>query len=62
MHELWLVLKLLPTNYSFTNHIIYMYKQDLALDNLQCLICCKTQPTKTMIESSPVFTFFVRLL
>ena len=27
--------KILPTNYSFTNHIylIYLYKQDLALNN-----------------------------
>ena len=24
-----------------------MYKQDLALDNLQWLICCKTQPNQT---------------
>ena len=47
-HEFWLVLKLLPTNYSFTNHIylIHMNKQDLALDNLQELKCHKKkQPT-----------------
>ena len=38
---------MLPTNYSFTNHIylIYMHKQDLALNNVQELICYKTQPT-----------------
>ena len=32
----------------FTNHIhsIYMYKQDLALNNLQWLICHKTQPNQ----------------
>ena len=32
---------MLPTNYSFTNHIyiyIYIYKQDLVLNNLQGLI------------------------
>ena len=29
----------------FTNHIylIYMYKEDLALNNLQCLICHKAK-------------------
>ena len=38
--------KMLPTNYLFTNHIylIYMYKQDLALNNLPRLVCHKTQP------------------
>ena len=36
-------LKMLPINYSFTNHkITHIY--DLALDNLQGLICPKTQP------------------
>ena len=36
-----------PTDYLFTNHInlIYMNKQDLALNNLEELICHKTQPT-----------------
>ena len=35
--------KMLPTNYLFTNHMfnIYMYKQDLALNNQQGLICYK---------------------
>ena len=34
-------------NYSFTTHIylMYMHKQDLALNNLQELICYKTQLT-----------------
>ena len=38
--------KLLPTKTSFTNHIylINAHKQDLALKNLQDLICHKTQP------------------
>ena len=38
--------KIFPTNYSFTNHnliYIYIYKQDLALNNLYVLICYKTQ-------------------
>ena len=44
----WLVKKLLPINCLFTNHIysIYMYEKNLALNNLQGLICRKTQPTK----------------
>ena len=41
--------KMLPTNSSFTNHMysiyIYLYKQDLTENNLQGLICHKTQPT-----------------
>ena len=39
--------KLFPVNKSFTNHIYLtcMYKQDLALNNLQELLCRKTQPT-----------------
>ena len=27
-------------------YLIYMYKQDLALNNLQCLICHETQANK----------------
>ena len=30
----------------FINHL-YIYKQDLALNNLQCLICHKTKPNQT---------------
>ena len=47
--------KNLPKNFSFTNHIylIYMYKQDLAL-NKQVLICCKTQ---LMIFSKLFFSY-----
>ena len=32
----------------FTNHIylMYMYKEDLALNNLQWLICHKTKPNQ----------------
>ena len=39
--------KMLPTNYSFRNHIylIYLYEQDLTINNLQELICHKTHPT-----------------
>ena len=38
---------MLLANYLFTNHtfLIYMHKQDLVFNNLQGLICCKTQPT-----------------
>ena len=34
----------------FINHIylIFMYKEDLALNNLQWLICHKTQPNQIM--------------
>ena len=41
------LLKMFPTNYSFINHIylIYMYKEDLTLNNFQRLIFYKTQPT-----------------
>ena len=37
----------------FTNHIylIYMYKQDLALNNLQWFICHKTEPNQTFSNS-----------
>ena len=40
--ELWLVLKMLHTNYSLKNHI---YKQVLALNNPQWLIRHETRPT-----------------
>ena len=36
--------KLEPLIYLLTNHIVYMYKQDLALNNPQDLIGHKTQP------------------
>ena len=35
------------TNKMFTNHLICMYKEDLALNNRQWLICHKTQPNQT---------------
>ena len=40
----------MPLNKIKPNHIylIYMYKQDLALNNLQGLICHKTHPTNLM--------------
>ena len=40
--------KTLPTNYSLTDHIylVYMQKEDLALNYLQWLICHKTQPNQ----------------
>ena len=38
----------MPKNPTKSNHIylIYMYKEDLALNNLQWLICQKTQPNQ----------------
>ena len=43
-NELRIVSKYYPQN-KFTNHIysVYMYKEDLALNNLQVLICHKTK-------------------
>ena len=29
--------------------LIYMYKPDLVLNNLQCLICYETQPNQTKL-------------
>ena len=42
----------------FTNlrYSIYMYKQDLALNDLQGLICYKTQPTNKFLQSTKSFT------
>ena len=48
--------KMSSTNYLFTNHIylMYMHKQDLALNNLQRLICHKTQPT-----NQPIYRIYI---
>ena len=45
---------MLPTNYLFTDHIFnkYMYKEDLALDNQQSLICYEIQPTNLKLFDS----------
>ena len=42
----------------FTNHmyLIYMYKEDVALNNLQWLICHKTKPNQT---KSYIFDIYV---
>ena len=48
--------KMLPVKYSFTNHIINMYKQDLALNNQQGLIRHKTQRTNASIKNLTIFT------
>ena len=29
---------------------MYMYKEDLTLNNLQCLICHKTQPNQILFD------------
>ena len=46
---------MLPTSYSFRNHIylinIYICIKDLALNNPQVMICHKTQPNKTIYWS-----------
>ena len=44
----------------FTNHIylIYMYKLDLVLNILQCLICHKTQPNQTGIDNIHMDSLF----
>ena len=36
--------------YMFTNHVylVYMYKEDLALNNQQWLICYKSQPNQIL--------------
>ena len=45
------LLKMLLTNYLLTNHIylIYMFKKDLALNNLQRLLYQKTRPANQPI-------------
>ena len=42
---------MLSPKYIYKSHIylIYMYKQDMALNNLQMLIFHKTQPNQTKI-------------
>ena len=30
-------------------YLIYMYKEDLVLNNLQCLICHKTKPNNVIV-------------
>ena len=41
----------MPLNITKQNHIylIYMYKEDLALNNLQWFICHKTKPNPTIL-------------
>ena len=38
-------------------YLIYMYKEDLVLNNLQVLICHKTQPNHSSKENSQMHTF-----
>ena len=42
--------KMIPTNYSFINYVdlIYMYNEDLTLNNLQGLIYHKTQANQIL--------------
>ena len=39
-------LKILPTKCFEIIHLIYVYKKDLALNNLQWMSCHKTKPSK----------------
>ena len=57
----WMSLRFFKKNNQqnvFTNHIyiINMYKEDLALNNLQCLICYETNPTNPCDFFTPVVT------
>ena len=36
-------------------YLIHMYKKDWALNNLQWLICHKTKPNKTLVETISSF-------
>ena len=36
---------------------MYMYKEDLALNNLQWLICHKTQPNQTLFPEVAAITY-----
>ena len=51
----------MPYKLTKPNHIylIYKYKEDLALNNLQWLICHKTQLNQTEINQLIWFGFFV---
>ena len=50
-NELRLVQKSYQQNV-FTNHIyLYMYKEDLVLNNLEGLICYKTKPIQSNLQS-----------
>ena len=44
MNELRLILKYQENVFANPIYLIYMYKEDLALNNLQWLICHKTKP------------------
>ena len=45
--------------YVYKSYLIYMYKQDLALNDLQWLICHKTQPNQTNFHSFVGFQVFL---
>ena len=40
--------EMLPKYTYFKSYLVYMYKQDLALNNLYCLICHKTKPNQIL--------------
>ena len=38
-----------PSNKFINFGLIYLYKEDLALNKLKCLICYKTKPNQTFV-------------
>ena len=42
-------------------YLIYMYKKDLALNNLQCLICHKTKLNKNKNAESAGFRYTIEV-
>ena len=42
---------ILILNWLVWNKTVYMYKMDLALNNLLCLMCHKTKPNETILEN-----------
>ena len=51
--------KMLPTNYLFTVFNIHMYKEDLALNNLQGLICHKAQLTNQIYCDQYIYFYLL---
>ena len=49
-------LQMLSTKCVYKTYILYMCKQDLALNNLQLLLCHETQPNQT---KSNIFNIYM---
>ena len=57
------LLKMFPTNYSFTNReCMCVCEQDLALNNLQGLICHKTKPTNQPTNLDNIYISVCKLI